>query len=44
MNQSRLFRFGILTGGAVSRREWTDKARQAEAFGYSTLLIDDRHG
>jgi probable F420-dependent oxidoreductase len=41
MNQSRAFRFGILTGGPASRREWTDKARQAEAFGYSTLLIDD---
>ena len=41
MNQSRAFRFGILTGGAASRREWTDKARQAEALGYSTLLIDD---
>ncbi len=41
MDQSRAFRFGILTGGAASRREWTDKARQAEALGYSTLLIDD---
>jgi len=41
MNQSRAFRFGILTGGAASRSEWTDKARQAEALGYSTLLIDD---
>ena len=41
MDQSRAFRFGILTGGAASRREWIDKARQAEALGYSTLLIDD---
>lgn len=41
MNQSRAFRFGILTGGGASRKEWTDKARQAEALGYSTLLIDD---
>jgi probable F420-dependent oxidoreductase len=41
MNQPRAFRFGILTGGAASRSEWTDKARQAEALGYSTLLIDD---
>ena len=41
MNQSRAFRFGILTGGAASRTEWNDKARQAEALGYSTLLIDD---
>src|SRR5688572_1584189 len=41
MNQSRAFRFGILTGGAASRGEWTDKAKQAEALGYSTLLIDD---
>ena len=41
MDPSRAFRFGILTGGAASRAEWTDKARQAEALGYSTLLIDD---
>ena len=41
MNRSRAFRFGILTGGAASRGEWTDKARHAEALGYSTLLIDD---
>jgi probable F420-dependent oxidoreductase len=41
MDQSRAFRFGILTGGAVSRRAWIDKAKQAEALGYSTLLIDD---
>jgi probable F420-dependent oxidoreductase len=41
MDPSRAFRFGILTGGAASREAWTDKARQAEALGYSTLLIDD---
>lgn len=41
MNQSRAFRFGILTGGAASRTAWIDKARQAESLGYSTLLIDD---
>src|SRR5215217_526689 len=41
MNQTRAFRFGILTGGAASRRAWIDKARQAESLGYSTLLIDD---
>lgn len=41
MNQSRAFRFGILTGGASSRKAWLDKARQAESLGYSTLLIDD---
>ena len=41
MDQSRAFRFGILTGGAASRGEWTDKAKQAEDLGYSTLLIDD---
>lgn len=41
MGQSRAFRFGILTGGAASRRAWIDKARQAETFGYSTLLVDD---
>jgi probable F420-dependent oxidoreductase len=41
MNQSRAFRFGILTGGAASRKAWIDKARQAETLGYSTLLVDD---
>ncbi|HSL42106.1 MAG TPA: TIGR03621 family F420-dependent LLM class oxidoreductase [Anaerolineales bacterium] len=41
MDQFRAFRFAILTGGAASRKEWTDKARQAETLGYSTLLIDD---
>jgi probable F420-dependent oxidoreductase len=41
MSQSRTFRFGILTGGAASRKAWVDKAKQAESLGYSTLLIDD---
>ena len=41
MSKQHAFRFGILTGGAASQKEWTDKARQAEALGYSTLLIDD---
>lgn len=41
MSQSRTFRFGILTGGAASRKAWIDKAKQAESLGYSTLLIDD---
>ena len=41
MPEQHAFRFGILTGGAASQQEWTDKARQAEALGYSTLLIDD---
>ena len=41
MNQSRAFRFGIVTGGVASRKAWIDKAKQAEALGYSTLLIDD---
>lgn len=41
MNQSRTFRFGIVTGGVASRKGWIDKAKQAEALGFSTLLIDD---
>ena len=41
MDQSRAFRFGILTGGAASRKAWIDKAKRAESLGYSTLLIDD---
>jgi len=41
MDQSRAFRFGILTGGAASRKAWIEKAKQAESIGYSTLLIDD---
>ena len=41
MNQSRTFRFGIVTGGVASRKAWIDKAKQAEALGFSTLLIDD---
>src|SRR5687768_17789682 len=41
MNQSRTFRFGIVTGGVASRKAWIDKAKQAEALGYSALLIDD---
>jgi len=41
MNQSRAFRFGILTGGAASRKAWIDKVKKAEDLGYSTLLIDD---
>src|SRR5436190_665783 len=41
MNEYQAFRFGVLTHGAASRKAWLDKARQAEALGYSTLLIDD---
>ena len=41
MSKQHTFRFGILTGGAASQKEWTDKARRAEALGYSTLSIDD---
>lgn len=41
MNQHRPFRFGILSSGATSRKTWLYKAQQAEALGYSTLLIDD---
>ena len=36
-----LFRFSVVVARAVSRKEWIDKARRAEALGYTTLLIPD---
>lgn len=38
------FRFGALVAGARSRDEWAEKARRAEAQGYSTFLVPDTAG
>jgi probable F420-dependent oxidoreductase len=35
------FRFGVNVRDAASRAEWQDKARKAEALGYSVLLVPD---
>jgi probable F420-dependent oxidoreductase len=35
------FRFGINVRDASSRAQWQDKARKAEQFGYSVLLVPD---
>jgi probable F420-dependent oxidoreductase len=37
----RPFRFGVVSGNAVSRAEWVAKARKAEDLGYATLLVPD---
>jgi probable F420-dependent oxidoreductase len=37
----RPFRFGVSVRQAASRREWQEKARRAEALGFSTLLVAD---
>ncbi len=37
----RPFRFGVTTATAGSRQEWVEKARQLEAFGYSTITVPD---
>lgn len=37
----RPFRFGVVVENAQSRTEWKDKAKKAEDFGYSTLLVPD---
>ena len=44
MSKSRPFRFGVSVHGSKSRAEWRDIARQAEAFGYSTMLLPDHLG
>jgi probable F420-dependent oxidoreductase len=36
------FRFGVVSGGTVSREAWITLARKAEDLGYSTLLMVDR--
>ncbi len=35
------FRFGVSSRGAVSRSEWSQKAKKAEDLGYSTFLVAD---
>src|SRR5258708_3542902 len=37
----RPFRFGVVTGNALSRAEWVAKARRAEELGYATWLVPD---
>lgn len=37
----RPFRFGVVTGNALSHAEWIAKARKAEGLGYATLLVPD---
>jgi probable F420-dependent oxidoreductase len=41
MAQDRRFRFGLQSSGARSLTEWLEKARKAEALGYSTLSMPD---
>ena len=44
MSKPRPFRFGVSVHGSKSRAEWIGIARQAEALGYSTLLMPDHLG
>jgi probable F420-dependent oxidoreductase len=44
MIKPRPFRFGVSVHGSKSRAEWREIARQAEASGYSTLLMPDHLG
>jgi probable F420-dependent oxidoreductase len=44
MAEERRFRFAAQIAGAQSRKEWVDKARQAEDLGYSTLTMPDHFG
>ncbi len=44
MNKPRPFRFAVSVHGSNSGAEWRGIARQAEAFGYSTLLLPDHLG
>lgn len=37
----RPFRFGVVTGNALSHAEWIAKARKAEELGYATFLVPD---
>jgi probable F420-dependent oxidoreductase len=41
---SKLFRFGVVSGGIPSREAWITLARTAEDLGYSSLLMPDRMG
>src|SRR6202171_1996887 len=44
MSKPRPFRFGVSVHGSKSRAEWRGLARQAEEFGYSTLLLPNHLG
>jgi probable F420-dependent oxidoreductase len=44
MAHPRPFRFGIQLSHAASAAEWADLAREAEALGYSSLLLPDHFG
>ena len=44
MTTQRPFRFGVSVHQARSKDEWIATARQAEALGYSTLLMPDHLG
>jgi len=44
MTRQRPFRFGVSVHQARSKDEWISTARQAEALGYSTLLMPDHLG
>lgn len=44
MSNPRPFRFGVSVHGSKSRTKWRDLARQAEALGYSTVLLPDHLG
>lgn len=41
LSASRPFRFGVSIRSAASAAEWREKARRAEALGFSTLLVAD---
>src|SRR5260370_492949 len=41
MTTLKPFRFGVICEQMQSAEEWVTKARQAEEYGYSTLLIRD---
>jgi probable F420-dependent oxidoreductase len=38
---TRPFRFGVITSKAASAHAWRERARRAEALGYTTLLMPD---
>lgn len=44
MSKPRPFRFGVSVHGSRSRADWRGIARQAEALGYSMLLLPDHLG
>jgi probable F420-dependent oxidoreductase len=42
--EARPFRFGVSVRRAESGADWREKARRAEAYGYSTFLVPDHPG